>query len=141
MSPQLLLIDNVGMTAFARLVTGVGDGTGGNFGDRVAPVVAVLSERTGDDGSTESCKRNQSDQHDGGKANEVFYVFEQSLTFGARLQGARSCAKKRNDLRYRELIGRTMIEVTTDCDGGHRWGQKRRQFEPGPSGGEQMRPS
>jgi hypothetical protein len=84
MPAQLLLIDYIGMTAFADFVTGMGNRTGRDFGDGVTAVMPVLSERFRDDSGAQDDEGDDRDQHDGGKPKKVFDVFEQNLTFGVR---------------------------------------------------------
>jgi hypothetical protein len=41
------------------------------------------------------------------------------FTFGAGMTALHPARKKRNDLRYRESVWGTMIDVTAGCDGRH----------------------
>jgi hypothetical protein len=49
-----------------------------------------------------------------------------SFTFGARIARLNGARRKRNDLRYRESVQATMIEVTEASDASHALNQNRR---------------
>ena len=117
--PEFFLIDDVGVTGLTDVVSSVSDGAGGNFSNGGTPIVAVLAKTAGDDGGAQDHERDQGDGHDHGEPNEVLDVFEQVRLPGARLRARYFARKKRNDLRYREFVGGTMIEITGGSDVGH----------------------
>jgi hypothetical protein len=73
----LFLVNNVGVAGLADLVTGVGDGAGGDLGNGVTAVVSVLAKAVGDDGGAKKDEGDQGDRHDSGEPDEVFNVLEQ----------------------------------------------------------------
>jgi hypothetical protein len=82
MSPELLLIDDLGVANFANLMTGEGWGSSGDLGDGVAPIVAVLSEALGNNRGTQDDEKEQRQQHNGGKSDEMFDVLEHGCLSG-----------------------------------------------------------
>jgi hypothetical protein len=84
MPAQLFLIDYLGMTALASVMTGMGNWAARHFGDRISTIVSVLAEGFGNDSGAQDHEGDERDQHDGGEPKKVFDVLEQSLTFGVR---------------------------------------------------------
>ena len=78
------MIDYIGVTAFADLVTGMGNRAGCQFSDGISTIVSVLAEGFGNDSGAQDHEGHDRDQHDGGESKKVFDVLEQSLTFGVR---------------------------------------------------------
>ena len=74
---QLLLVDDLGVAALARLVAGESNGTSRDLGDGIAAIVAVLSEAVGDHSRAQDDESDHRDHHDYRETNEVFYVLEQ----------------------------------------------------------------
>ena len=94
MPAQLLLIDYIGMTAFADFVTGMGDRASGQFSDGIAAVVSVLAEGFGNDSCAQDDERDERDHHDSCEPEKVLDVLEQNLTFGVRTARLSSGAAK-----------------------------------------------
>jgi hypothetical protein len=122
------LIDNIGVTAFADLVTGMRHRAGCHLRDCISTIVSVLAEGLGNNSGAQDDEGDDRDQHHGGEPKKVFYVFEQKFfTFGAGIARLVAARRKRNDLRYRESVEGTMIEVTGASDPSHALDHKRRQ--------------
>lgn len=92
---EFLLIDDVGVAGLADLVTGVGDGAGRGFCDGVSPVMAVPAKGAGNDSGTQDDKGSQRYRHNNSEADQMLCIFEQRLTFGARLR-ARSALRRKS---------------------------------------------
>jgi hypothetical protein len=88
MSPELFLIDDFSVAAFTCLVSCMSDRAGGEFSDRVSAIMPVLAEGLRYHRRAQYDERHHRDEHHNGKPDQVLYVLEQSLTFGAGL-GAR----------------------------------------------------
>jgi hypothetical protein len=84
MPAQLLLIDYIGMTAFADFVTGMGNGAARQFSDGVSAIVSVLAEGFGNDSGAQDHEGDERDNHDGSEPKKMFDILEQNLTFGVR---------------------------------------------------------
>lgn len=114
-APQLLLIDHIGVAAFANFMSGVGNRAGSDFRNRSTAVMAVLAEGFWDDGSTQANKHHQRDHHDDRDTDEMLDVLEQgSLSRTKGVTGDEGAV-----LRYWEFGVWTMIGVTTGCDLHH----------------------
>jgi len=118
-SAELFLIDDFSVAAFTCLVPCMSNGAGGEFSNRVSAIMPVLAEGLRNHGRAQYDECHHRDKHDGGEPDQVLYVLEQSVTFGAGLPALLPALEKRNDLRYRESGWRTMIWVTGACDGRH----------------------
>ncbi len=65
-----------GMAAFAGLMASVTKGMGSDFGDGVAPEVAIAAEALGDEGAAEDEEENEAGEENPGHAEEVGDVLE-----------------------------------------------------------------
>lgn len=113
------LINNFSVTTFACLMPGMCDGPCGELGDRIPSIVSILAEGLGHHGRAQNYKGDQRDEHHCSQPKKVFDVPEQGSTFGARIARLHRARRKRNDLRYRESLKRTMIKVTAGSDASH----------------------
>lgn len=79
MPALLLLIDNVGMACLTCSVARKDNRPGGDLRDRRAPVVSILAKTSRNDSGTQDHEANHTYRHNGGEANEMFYVLKQFL--------------------------------------------------------------
>jgi hypothetical protein len=79
MPALLLLIDDVGMTCLARIVARKDNRPGGDLRNRSAPIVPVLAKTPRNNSGTQDDEGNHAYDHDGSKADEMFYVLKQFL--------------------------------------------------------------
>ena len=100
--PKLFLIDDFGVAGLAYLVSRMGNGAGREFSDGVSAVMTVLAKRARNDRGAQQDEPDQREDHHGGEPDEMFGVFEQSLTLAPDCGRLHHARKKRNDLRYRE---------------------------------------
>jgi len=70
------LVENVGVAGFASLVAGIVDGAGGELGQSVPAVVAVLSKTARNQKAADAKKREDANQEDGCQPEEVSCIFE-----------------------------------------------------------------
>lgn len=75
---KFLLVDDVGVTAFADFMSSETWRPGSGLGDRVAPIVPVLAKAPGDDCGAKHDEQKKRQQHHSTKADEMFDVLEQS---------------------------------------------------------------
>lgn len=123
----LFLLDDFSMAAFADFVASMHDGASGYFCYRFSTIVPVLTERFRNDSSAQDRESDQCDKHHGCEPKKVLDVLEQRSTFGVRIARLLHARRKRNDLRYRESVGGTMIEVTEEGDASHASDREQRR--------------
>jgi hypothetical protein len=80
MFPKFLLIDDFSVAGLAHLVSRMGNGAGREFSDGVSAVMTVLAERARNYRGAQHDERDQREDHHSSEPDEVFGVFEQSLT-------------------------------------------------------------
>jgi len=66
---QLLLVDNVGVAGLANVVTRIGNRPRRNFGDRSAPVMAILAKTARNNCGSDGNKQNHCRNHHDGEAD------------------------------------------------------------------------
>jgi len=73
---KFFLVDNIGVTALANFVTGERWSAASDLSDGVATVMSVLAKTLGDNRGAENNEKQQSQQHHGCEADEMFDVLE-----------------------------------------------------------------
>ena len=88
MLAKFFLINDVGVAAFAGLVSGKRNRPRRDLADRRPSIVAILPEAARYNRSPQDYEGHQSDCYDGGQTNEVFDIFQQGRVPCAILSGA-----------------------------------------------------
>ena len=81
-TPEFLLIDNVGVAPFADLVAREGGGAGGDLSDGVAAVVTELAKALGNHCRTQDNEKHQHQEHHDSETDQMFDVLEHGCLSG-----------------------------------------------------------
>jgi len=97
---EFLLIDDLGVTGLADVMTGEGWSASRDLGNGVASIVSVLAKALGDDCGAQQDENCQEDDDDDRETDEMFSVLEHGCFPGPE-PGKRSGTIRHCDLGYR----------------------------------------
>ena len=119
MASKFFLINDLGVTAFADVVTSESGSASCDLGDGVATVVSILSEAFGDYKCAENNEEKKRQDHHDSEANEMFDVLEHDCLSGPK-RGKGSGPIRHVILDTGDWSRQTMSRITGERDGGHR---------------------
>ena len=99
------------VTPFTSLMTGVGDGTRGDFAEGVTPEVAVAAEAFWNKGAAQKQEESQAEEKNDGHTEEMRDVFERDHRGGVRTRDRNTNVRFYSAGEHRTIVRRSRLPV------------------------------